>query len=180
MTVKWTRASFFWLIIVLLLIAGTYLLGRIYLLDPVKADYQNVSTDLQTQQLYLSNADTWEEIVDTMSPELLEKLPIKKQNDAIINLLDQTKKASKTSIRTVQVEENTSETEGVGELIYLIEGQAATYDSFHQFLTKLNKDSRLIDIREINVDRSGEDQVIDYAIQFHTFFAPDLQGLEAN
>ncbi|UOQ86158.1 type 4a pilus biogenesis protein PilO [Gracilibacillus salinarum] len=180
MTVKWTRASIFWLLLVLLLIVGAYLLGRIYFLDPVKADHQKISMDLQTQELYLANADTWEETVGNMSPELLEKLPVHKQNDAIIQLLDQAKKASQLSISSVQVEENTSEIEDVQSLIYLIEGQAPAYDNFHQFLTKLNENSRVIDIRQINFDRTDDEHAIDFTIQFHTFFTPDLQGLEAN
>ncbi|MFD2657483.1 type 4a pilus biogenesis protein PilO [Gracilibacillus thailandensis] len=178
MTIKWTRITLFWLIMIVLFVVSIYFVGKLYLLDPLENKKTSIEQKVDTQSMYIENAEMWQETVSGISTETLHKLPITKGNNQIVRMMDQAVKDSGLTIEQILVEEKSPEEgDNLHRLMYQVEGIAPSYESFQQFVTQIIANERIIEIFELSIDREDKTEAaFQFNIQFYAFYAPDFKN----
>ncbi|WP_058307242.1 type 4a pilus biogenesis protein PilO [Gracilibacillus massiliensis] len=182
MVFKWNRSTLFWFVFILVCIVGFYFIAKLYVLDPLEEENGNLKKELDMQINYIEKSQSWQQTISTISEESLNALPIEKNNESMIRLIDRAKKESGINIDRVLVEEQPpNEESGVFEqLSYQLEGTAPTYDHFQQFVTNIEADKRLIESHEIKIDMLKDEKEVKFLLHFDAFYTPGLDLLHSN
>ncbi len=165
---------------IVLFVVSIYFVGKLYLLAPLENKKTSIEQKVDTQTMYIENAEMWQETVSGISTETLHKLPITKGNNQIVRMMDQAVKDSGLTIEQISVEEKSAEEgDNLHSLMYQVEGIAPSYESFQQFVTQIIANERIIEIFELSIDREDKTEAaFQFNIQFYAFYAPDLKKLE--
>ncbi|WP_053219023.1 type 4a pilus biogenesis protein PilO [Virgibacillus senegalensis] len=166
---------------------GFYLLGNHYYVAPVKSKVDKLKEEIEIQEQVMKRIDTRDDQTDAPSGsgELQLKLPVDKEIDQLLLMIEETAEMAGISIMEFneiqENEENASEQEEpvslaeIDHYAYELQGEAEQFEEVDRFLRFLESNERLLRVGrlEIMTENSG----LTFTVHLTSYYAPDLDSL---
>ncbi|SDM98432.1 hypothetical protein [Sediminibacillus halophilus] len=175
------------ILIALCIVGGFYGLGYHYFVAPAKDEMKELEDEIQIQNKALQRIESGADAADLpeASGTLQLKLPIDKEIDQILVMLEEIAKSTGVSLNEMveiqESEENAGEQEDSKALVeidsfaYELKGESEQYEAVDNFLKQLEKDERLLKVNHLEV--TADENSVGFTVHIQAFYAPDLDGL---
>ncbi|QTM99962.1 hypothetical protein ERJ70_12070 [Sediminibacillus dalangtanensis] len=171
----------------LLIVGGFYGLGYHYYVAPATDKMKELEDEVQIQNQALQRIESGADATNRpeTSGALQLKLPIDKEIDQILVMLEGIAESTGVSLKELveiqETEEKAGEQEDsealaeIDSFAYELQGESEQYEAVDNFLQLLEKDERLLKVNhlEMTADENG----FAFTVHIQAFYAPDLDGL---
>ena len=190
MKISWNKMHVFLLVLVMFISIGVYFGGYFYFISPVQSKVATVSEQLAIQEQIIANTDLSNTEVEdeqpTRSTNLQKKLPVEKNLDQLLLLLNQIENntdvtiqqiiSENTSLNKTMTKQLTNYSEEIESLPMQIQLSSKNQASLNTFLQELSNLERIVNIDVIQIGAIGEKQM-ESTIGLTAFYNPSLTTL---
>ncbi|SDI92631.1 hypothetical protein [Salimicrobium halophilum] len=190
MTFYWNRNQSMLLgVLVAVVVVVGFLLYTMWL-SPLTEEKESLDNQVATKEnaVEILREDSGSDAISELESKQLQNiLPVEKQEDQFLLMLERAEAASRTSIQSIARVDGSApaeETEdpGVQPLTYELEMVSETFGDLMQFLSNLEGMERYSLIQSITFDSSaveeGSGEVLYYFVRVSTYHYPTLEALE--